>query len=654
MQVPLLTVPQILYRAATKTFHSTQILRHLFTIHAFLAEFDLAFKAFDTYAELISRGKARADKAGVDDLELDDDETALRLAAEAIRVACRYGANQASEKALQISVILSDWLHKVFSKTLINSDGDAKSPSETPDVSLPHRPLTAGTAAIAYRAIGIAQAQHARATHDPRIRQDLQQSATKNFTKAMSLGLPDSQCTETLYAFALLLAEKRDIPAAIKLAKRALANPQETRAPSAADGVVSADEGDSQAEDDDNVSFTRQRKLLPVFHLLALLLCAREEYQLAAATCEAAFEQFGSAMNELMTREAEAPSRIGTIGRRRRPRLADSGTLADMMDGYEKQAMLEIKMTQLALTELLEGTEAAVNATSGLFALYAALFGNINAQVSHLKPSKSTYNLPKPTKASGGTMRSLMSKSKLNRSVTGSYDNLALTTSLPNTSAVFATRPSTSAGRGDHIPMRTSNEKRHSGTHNTPSRSSSLRKKVGSIRGHPTFSNTDIVEEKEPIDPQMIHSESGITAIPQMHNGSSPLRPIAHNMEKTEEPAPVGHNSQPMQQDTRLPVPSPHETSSLAPQFVISQARRMKMSLLIQVWLFVATLYINAGVHDDAKDAIEEANKLSSALELEVSATGCSVKNFQDRGWASGSSVEDLWADVHAQVGTMQ
>jgi len=76
----------------------------------------------------------------------------------------------------------------------------------------------------------------------------------------------------------------------------------------------------------------------------------------------------------------------------------------------------------------------------------------------------------------------------------------------------------------------------------------------------------------------------------------------------------------------------------------------MKMSLLIQVWLFVATLYINAGVNEDAKDAIEEANKLSSALELEVSASGCSVKNFQDRGWASGLSVEELWADVHAQV----
>jgi len=76
----------------------------------------------------------------------------------------------------------------------------------------------------------------------------------------------------------------------------------------------------------------------------------------------------------------------------------------------------------------------------------------------------------------------------------------------------------------------------------------------------------------------------------------------------------------------------------------------MKMSLLIQVWLFVATLYINAGVNEDAKDAIEEANKLSSALELEVSAAGCSVKNFQNRGWASGSSVEELWADVHAQV----
>jgi len=609
-------------------------------MHAFLAEFDLAFKAFDTYTELISRGKARAEKSGEVDADLDDDDTALRLAAEAIRVACRYGADQGTEKALQISETLTTWLSKVSSNALINSNGDeAHNNSEHVD-TYPNTQLSPETAAIAFRAIAIAQAQYSHYNYSPQIRREMQLSATQNFTRALEQGVPDAQCTETLYGFALLMAERRDIPSAIKLAKRALANPEETQSLAAPDGVLSEDE---EADlDDEDVSFTRQRKLLPVFHLLALLLCAREDFQLASATCQAAFDQFGEAMTILLTQGAQPQSRRqSAIGRRRRPKPASTATLAHMMDSYEKQAMLEIKMTQLSLTEVLEGPEAAVNATSGLFALYAALFGNINAEVSHLKPSKSAYILPPQTQKHGGsTVRNIMSRSKATK--LASEKEGGYTTSLPNTSAVFATRSGSNA-HADSSARKVSHEKPKFSSEKTPSRNSSLRQKVGSLRGRRDGAqrSVEIIPEKEAVDFAPVNQDVVAPGTSQA---------ISNGTAQNGEPLSAGPDEQFFSEDMGLPVPPPSATASATPQFVSSQARRLKMSILIQVWLFVATLYISAGVYDDANDAVEEANKLSQALELDVTSDGCTVKNFQNRGWASGLSVEELWANVHAQV----
>ena len=53
-------VLDILYRAASKTFQSTLILRRLFQVHKSLTDFDLAYRAQDTYIELIERDRARA------------------------------------------------------------------------------------------------------------------------------------------------------------------------------------------------------------------------------------------------------------------------------------------------------------------------------------------------------------------------------------------------------------------------------------------------------------------------------------------------------------------------------------------------------------------------------------------------------------------
>ena len=55
---------KILYRAAAKTFHSPRVLRHLFTTLTSVGNFKDAILAFNTYLELISRGKERMARGG--------------------------------------------------------------------------------------------------------------------------------------------------------------------------------------------------------------------------------------------------------------------------------------------------------------------------------------------------------------------------------------------------------------------------------------------------------------------------------------------------------------------------------------------------------------------------------------------------------------
>jgi len=74
------------------------------------------------------------------------------------------------------------------------------------------------------------------------------------------------------------------------------------------------------------------------------------------------------------------------------------------------------------------------------------------------------------------------------------------------------------------------------------------------------------------------------------------------------------------------------------------------VSLLVQVWLFVARLYIQTTAIEDAKGAIDEGSKLVDELELEVASHSSSSKAFAEPGWGGGKSVEHLWADVYAEV----
>lgn len=621
----------ILYRAATKTFHSTPILRQLFHVHAALGEFDLAMHAFDSYTEIVSRGKARAEKTGQHEIGFDDDDTAALTAVEAVRVLCRYGDRTQAEKAVEVGKNLQKWLARQRPTSADEVDGSSKDnrTQEAHPVSHPTGgQLRPTTLAAAHRAIGVSLAHWARLTYETDSRPTLQAEALKQLRLAEA---QDTTDFETAYALAYLLAETRDISGAMLVLRRALA-----AKPAGEPALATAD-------------FTRQRKLLPLWHLLSLCLTAKEQYEPAVRMCEAAFEQFG-----------DSTVLFGqSVAHGRDPEKQSSGTrvsrgVVDAMEGLEKEGIVQIKMTQLTLVELMEGPNVAVDMTDELLGLYARLFGNPEQAKVVAKPPPTALSTA-PTRT-GGTLRSIagsirprsnrnsVEKEAVNEktfaapAVNGSANNAEgsafgspISITVTNENGVPADQ---SRGRPEHahhrLPFKLRN---HSATGRSRSRSAAAQ--------------AENAENQAPAATAAA-TASGDPAAP--NNPEQPMPAIPHNDAADVWPPPAGHDDQPPRQDVRLPAP--HPASDLVPEsrFPSAQTRRHKISLLIKIWLFIAELYVRAEMEDDASGAVEEAGKLAEAFEVEVGGEESSAKGFFWKGWGCGKGVDALWADFWCAV----
>ncbi|KAI9841489.1 MAG: hypothetical protein M1837_000650 [Sclerophora amabilis] len=405
-------VLDILYRAATKSFHSTAILRHLFAVHTSLAEFDLAFKAFDTYLEIVSKGKARAEKSEEDHSGLDSDELVFWTMTAGINALCRFGARKETERAREVGMLLEDMVAKqnLEKKNWEDSSKNEINFHEPRSTDISSTPETSMAISTAYRAVGVSQAHWARLTYDSSSRADLQIKALTNFQKSLKHGPPNFENLESLFALALLLAERRQLNGAIDVVRQALL-------PLSQSHLDSLEDGDREGLYEtgllsrDDVFFAKERRLLPLWHLLALLLSATQDFATASKACEAAFEQFRDPINLFGTEEGRTSTSV-EHSRATHP-TPSFGTenstsvrgVVDQMEDYEKETILEIKMTQIALLEVSEGPDYAVNATDGLLALYARLFGD--PKLADTKSSLKSMNIPQPPKSSSGTIRSI-------------------------------------------------------------------------------------------------------------------------------------------------------------------------------------------------------------------------------------------------------
>ena len=647
-------VVDILYRAATMTFHSTVILRHLFTVHASLAEFDLAIHAFDSYVEIVEKGKARAEKTGQHDPDLDDDETIILTAAEAVRVLCRYGERDQFEKAVQIGRLIEKWLGQQFPPSVeksnldgMNTNGereDAVARRPDTDSSLPPRALAA-----AYQAIAISQAQWSRITYENERRKSLLAEANNNLRRSQKF---DQTSIDTAQALAFVLAEMRDISGALEVCRAVFA---------AQDHSVSSDENTATPRE-----FERQRRLIPLWHLLALCLSAKQEYEGAFKVCEAAFSQFADASGLF---DAMSQSNDPDEEKAPHPNLHARGMLSQL-ESLEKETIVQMKMSQITFEELLEGTDDAVDMTDQLLSLYAQVFGNPEQIAAALPKPPPTAASNAPSKF-GGTFRSIKGSIKAKSGRNSVENDAARQYSLVSMSESTITPPSNytrsngnSQSMDNPIAITVTNED------NVPVKKSSdhhahLPRLPFKTHGHGATSekaNASFVSlnaagahqnEKKP------DSAPSKTAIGLSETSEAPAGPnqmlqeIPHNKLYDDITAPHGHEEQPPRQDLRLPAPTPGSRVAKAEsQFALIQERRHKVSVLVNVWLFIAGLYIRAESLDDAANAVNETIKLVESLEMGLSGAddGSTARRLFFSQWGGGKSIDLLWADVWSMV----
>ncbi|KAI4222462.1 MAG: hypothetical protein L6R36_006126 [Xanthoria steineri] len=659
----------ILYRAATRTFHSTRVLRHLFTVHTALADFDLAAKAFDTYIELVAKGKARVDKSREDEVGLDDDSTILEATAAGLEMLCYHGRRRQLERAQEIAAILEKWLeHIESSKSMVSAEDN---PKDLKDVRKqpPRRLVPQKAFAVAHRSLGICRAYWARLTYDVSSRPELQAKAIASFRTGLNRTLAPFQRGEIQYALAVLLAETRDIDGAIKSVKSTIA--------------LCTDDFDEESSGDQDDVFdpteNRKRKLLfKAWHLLGYLLSARQDFATAVASCDAAYELYGDLI--------EQPG---------------SSRLTDRLSLAEREHILELKMSQVAISEILDGPGEAVNAGGDLLGLYKQLFDYEEAVKSY--PTATAALLPNdtssPSQSTNGTVksarRSIFGRSKdaaAHISHGGHHSGNGLKTSGTQRGAVET--PIFSASMDGQVDGQTSERRYQPPYHLARQESKKLHKRdsrrsmVSDHRGRGASTNRSsytngldgasqalpsrIAEMTRPsmessyggssVDSGHLSSEEVGVAV--THKVSSNRNRDSSGQGETSRSFPVTAQSkqhknlassnafpkQPLSESSIVSPGSSHLTDLLPdPMYSATDLHRRALTLLTRIWLLIAQLYRDAAMPVDAQGALSEAFNHAKSIEAIMAAIDSSAQALSEPGWGNVKSVAEVWADIHSE-----
>lgn len=648
---------ELLYRASTKTFHSTGILRSLFKVHLAVGEFELAFKAFDSYLEIVKKGKARVEKTGHQESSLDDDATALETICLCISALTRFGGREAAEKANHLAAELEQWLQKF--ETPHTNGGMQSVKEEGGKSSATGNQVPAKILALSWQSIGLAHARWAQMTFESSTRTEVQKKAIRSLRTSLSSDFGGNADVRGVFALGLLLAEQRELTTAIELVKTALLTKH------TGDEILVLRNG----------PFWRERSLIPLWHLLSLLLSARQEYMLAARTCECAFEQFRDPAVLFGRQQLYKSDHLNDV---EKDHEATQG-LVDEMDDFEKENIVEVKMTQLAIVEIMEGPRIAVNASLELLTLFSRLFGTAEKKQT-LEPPK-TSNAPRTS----GTFRSIRSGIFGNRNSrvdstataqavdkmetirdseyrpqTGTTVNRAPTIQVTQENgSPRASRPrrkSTANDRRSESAKRHSTRKRESEQGRPRASSSGPRPNVPSIvDGEPFYTPmgegqglqaSDIFAHAKQANP-LSRPSSAITA-----TGAS--RSVSQASGLTS--GPKGTDIAGLGLETMGPL------GAVLPviQFDKEHEKRHRGAILMKIWLMIAGFYRKAGMFEDSKGAVAEAQKIVQTMEAELgkeSGEGNSDNrktihptSLRDPGWGGKKSIEELWADVWCEV----
>lgn len=659
-------VLDILYRAATKSFHSTVVLRHLFTVHAAIAEFDVATKALDSYFQILIKGKARVEKSGEPEIGLDDDATFLATAAAGVNVLCRYGRRTEVERALGVSHVIDNWLQKLHPTS---SPKPAVSAEVVPEDLIDRQdttnsPVPGKALALGYHALGISQSCWARLTYETASRPDLQAKAVTNLRTALDPEFGEDHNVGFLYSLAYVLAETRDVDGAIAATKQALS--ASSLGPNT-NGVSATDFAGDSIEDESDVDPDKRGLLLRCWHLLALSLSARQNFSTAIASCEAALETYGG--------KAILYGNFKPLD-----------SLQDL-EWSERKNIIEVKMTLLALIEIVDGPEEAVNASGNLLGLYTKLFKSPDKLLERAisPPSNTTgTSTPRSFRASvlglparKNTVRTEnTTSSSLPSSEAPGHAVEAPTISVTSDTALTlqdSSHHSHFLGRHESRKLRKRNSRKSMGSvqrspGTSPSRTSTAdghRKRISlglPIRHRhnestPANGNGDgsVYNDgsyaSDEVGVAISHDMPSMPSSPAVSDPPNPLHSIPSataNMDKKnpntypvapKPPPSQGHRPQPRTLHKFAPLTEPH--------FSPADQSRHTLTLLTKIWLLIASLYRRASMPIDAQGALSEATTHVQSIETAISKReGSSAENFATPGYAGIKSCGELWADV--------
>lgn len=628
-------------------------MRHLFIVHTSLAEFELGRKALDSYFDIVVKGRARAKKFKELELGLDEDATIICTAAMGIRFLCLHSRWEEGKRSLALGVILGEWLQEYY------SDVPSRTSQElgyTPNISngeyiANKNLLSPDILATGFCAVGISQAHWSNLTCDISERAVFQVKALSNLRVASSLQVEDHANLEVLNAFALALARNHDVDSAVGVLKKALSS----------DASNSADEEIVSVDGHQLLSAHKRRRVLKSWHLLALLLSAKQNFSTAMASCEAALDLFGLGSTTSDSRSA---------------------FMIEDIEFSDRESIIEISMTQLALAEIVDGPEEALNHFRDLLILFGMFFSYSEKAIA----KDVTVARVSPSASRNGTIRSIRSsimgrsgERNRNTSVTKSIIRSPGFNSSESLPGVIQKTPTISVTTEDGPPHHGSSHSSHHFHHagskklrksnSKKSINSARRGRANSVNNRPTTNglqlNSDLPAQRDqnyrhPSDNLGLNGRSfaadevgiaishDIPPLPRPSTAASIPSSITH----------ASHTNSSIKERSRLtsfpasqPPPS-NKTSSpdtLAPPpplFPATWQKRRSLTLLTKIWLQVAALYRRAKMPTDANGAISEALTQVSAIESIIALQHSSSESFSTPGWGGVPSISELWADT--------
>ncbi len=574
---------------------------------------------------------------------------------------CCYGRRKQVERAQEIATILEGWLEKLHSPSQPTLSADDNPVGSQHDQSDLKRHVPADALAAAHHSLGICRVHWARVTYETLSRPELQTKAIASFRTALRLVHSDSQSAEIHYALALTLAETRDIEAAIDSVKRAISF-SNNRGEGLSQKQRLGPDGDSEHQ--------RRRLLFRAWHLLSFLLSARQDFGTAIASCDAANELY----HELL-------ERLGVS--RWSQQLALS----------EQESIIELKMSQLILLEILDGPEEAVNSCGDLLNVYRGFYSpgettDVGAPIIISSKDK----ISPPQTANGtvqSTRRSLLGRSK---HVVSSLPRLGhhsshiptmggVTSGAPKDTDISSTLDGAVGERKYQPPQHLARQESKK-LHKKRSRKSMVsehRTRDESPQRPPPANGSESFSPELPFQPANLKRSSLETSFDGSYSSKLPNgagSDIADNASSNEKQGHLGsrglpptstHTTHHLNRNLSPDYPKPPISGSWKPSPIAAQQtfplpdpiysstelKRRSLTLLARIWLLIAQLYRDAGMPIDAQGALSEAFLQARSIEAIVAAIESSAEALSAPGWGNLKSAAEVWADVHAEQGAL-